>query len=200
MHVQSSLILISHNKEVTFSPHNIVKLPVATKQKKFLYPVNMGNSCTVIPWEKCRHQQTAGTELCPPFGLKNNRQSIKGGSRGGRDLFLFKELQQCWAERREGNFFTKRWVKEFITFYSKYPEIKIYLLVFPFTITIIIIIQYNIFEPLLNANIFSVSLYPTSAESFSTLFNLSCTATHCRNVRRYTFDIQACFPLDCIYL
>lgn len=40
-------ILISHNKEVTSSPHTIVKLPVATKQKKFLYPVNLRESCAV---------------------------------------------------------------------------------------------------------------------------------------------------------
>lgn len=58
--------------------------------------------------EKCRHQHTAGAELCPPSRQKNNRQSIKGGSREGRDLFLFEELQQSRAEQREGSFFNQR--------------------------------------------------------------------------------------------
>ncbi|CAB1448764.1 unnamed protein product [Pleuronectes platessa] len=39
---------------------------------------------------------------------QNNKQSIKGGSSGGRGLFLFLELQQRRTEQREGNFLTKR--------------------------------------------------------------------------------------------
>lgn len=113
---------------------DFVKQPVATKH----FPLNM-----LQTWEICRHQHTAGVELCPPPRQKNNRQSIKGGSSGGRDLFLFKELQQRRTDWAEGRKLFNQRVSDRIDYIlssylkcSKHPDRKSYILVFPFTATI----------------------------------------------------------------